>query len=1083
MSKTKYIILFFLLLIFKISGLVYAQGEQFKHYGVEDGLVQANSSTITQDKNGNLWIGTWAGISKFNGKEFIPYTIQDGLASQFISTSLADEQFVWFGHKDGGLSKYDIEKNVFVEVNIKYATQYNEVTSIIKDDNNNLWIGTQGGGIVIITKSSSKVIVITTEEGLCNNNIYSLTKDINGNIWCGTEFGISLINTKKLFAYFENPNTDKKVSKKEIISNLSSGNGILSGKVTSLLISNETELWIGTMENGLIICDLQYYLQNGDQLSEKHFIIREVKYQLNKTNGFPSNNITRIIIDNESMIWVSTIDKGIIKINPQHYTQTSPTEDNFVAIRAYGIAEGLSMNNIHALFCDRENNLWAGSWVGIDMLQGDRFVTYDTKDGLSGINISSIYEDQSKNIWIGTFSGLNIMSPDKMNSKFSTNTLFTTLRKKLDNTMILDIAEDKNENMWFGTNIGLYKFNKRENTIAFLDKDDGLPTNKVNSLEVDNSILWIGTDKGICKLDINKLTVNSISLSSKLDTAYVDDILMDSKSRLWIGFIGNGLAVYDGNTVQQYNDKDGIHSKLIRGILEDLNGNIWIASLDKGVYRYAEGKFTSYGKKDGMQSETTYLINCDNNNNIWVGTNLGVEKISANTGLITSYGKLEGFKGFECNMNATCVDHLGNVWFGTVFGAIKYNPLADYQNELEPKTKITSLQVFNEENEFSKDGIFEHDKNYLTFKYIGVSLTIPKKVRYQYQLAGFDRNWSPEIDKTEVTYSFLPPGEYTFNVKACNNDGVWNQEPASYSFTILTPFWTTWWFLNLCIIAVFGGFFSIYKYRLQSLRRTRSRLEETVKERTQELNEQKDELEKLSIVASNTLNSVVILNELGEFEWANKAFENITEYSLDAFIEAYGKNILDLHEDAKLKTKIAKAIEKKQPLVYDAINISKSGKENWMQTNLTPIVENGNLKKIVVIDTDISEMKKAESDIKLKNKEIEEKNKKLWKTSLAVNKEKEEVEKIKLELEEKNKHITDSINYAQNIQEALLPTPEELTKSFKDHFVLFKPKDIVSGDFYWHGIVETEEKEHHFIAAVDCTGHGVPGAFMSMIGH
>ncbi|PCH67073.1 MAG: hypothetical protein COC01_06610 [Bacteroidetes bacterium] len=1219
MNKIKYILLLFFLQIFG-QELLYGQQSQFKHFGVDNGLIQTFASTISQDKYGNLWIGSHAGVSKFDGKEFYSYTIQDGLASQFISSCLSDDPYIWFGHQDGGLSKLDIEKETFTDLGINYATQYKEISTIIKDNDHNLWIGTRGSGIVIITKSSSKVIAINTDEGLCNNNVNILAKDNDNNIWCGTDNGISLIKAQKLLKKLGNSDSNEIIDTKDIISKFDNQNGIFSDKISSLFSINEFELLVGTSENGLIICNPKYFLNDNQEINEKHIHNDGINYHLNTKSGFPSNKIKQIIKDNNNIIWISTEDKGIIKLDYIKFTQGNEEIDKLSAIKNYGVDEGLSINNILALYCDRENNLWIGSWLGLDMLERERFVIYDTKDGLESIGIASIYEDKYNNIWLGTFSGLSILTPSKIHNEFYSNTLSPTLIKNLNNVLVLDIIEDKHENLWLGTNKGLYKFNKRKNTTTIFNKKDGLPANEVNTLVIDNTQLWVGTNKGVCKVDINTTIVSHFSLGNFLDSTTVDDILIDSKKRVWFGLMGDGLAVYDEGKIQLYGNQDGIDSRLIRGIVEDLDGNIWIASLDRGVYRFKDDIFTNYGKKDGMQSETGYLINCDNDNNIWVGSNIGVDKINTKTNLITSYGKLEGFKGYECNLNATCIDHLGNIWFGTMFGAVKYNAKKDIKNELEPKTKITNLHIFNEEKEFPKDGIFEYDKNYLAFKYIGVSLTNPKKVMYQYQLVGFDPDWSPETDKTEATYSFLPPGNYTFNVRACNNDGVWNKEPASYSFTILTPFWKTWWFINLCVFAVFGGFFSIYKFRLQSLRQTRSRLEETVKERTRELNKQKDELEKLSIVASNTLSSVVILNELGEFEWVNKAFENNTEYSLDAFIEAYGNNILDIQDDDKLRAKIAKAIEKKQPLVYDAINISKSGKENWMQTNLTPIVKNGDLKKIVVIDTDISEMKKAESDIRLKGKEIEEKNRKLneqkdeleklsivaretdnyviisdkddkiewvnagftkitgysfeevigklpkdilrgkntdpkeakkldqiikekksfstdilnytksgnpiwlytnvtpvlddngniyryislgsditaqkeaekelkkknrklWEVSLAVNKEKEEVEKIKLELEEKNKHITDSINYAQNIQEAILPTPEELTKSFKDHFVLFKPKDVVSGDFYWHGIVETEEKEHHFIAAVDCTGHGVPGAFMSMIGH
>ena len=163
----------------------------------------------------------------------------------------------------------------------------------------------------------------------------------------------------------------------------------------------------------------------------------------------------------------------------------------------------------------------------------------------------------------------------------------------------------------------------------------------------------------------------------------------------------------------------------------------------------------------------------------------------------------------------------------------------------------------------------------------------------------------------------------------------------------------------------------------------------------------------------------------------------------------------------------------KKSLVYESINETKQGNKFWVQSTLTPIVkEDGILTNIVVIDTDITERKKAEDALKSKNEEIEKKNRKLWQTSLAINEQKQIIE-------EKSKDIVASIRYASNIQQAILPKIAEIQKHLPEVFVLYKPKDIVSGDFYWFA----KQGENLIIAVVDCTGHGVPGAFMSMVGN
>jgi serine phosphatase RsbU (regulator of sigma subunit) len=257
-------------------------------------------------------------------------------------------------------------------------------------------------------------------------------------------------------------------------------------------------------------------------------------------------------------------------------------------------------------------------------------------------------------------------------------------------------------------------------------------------------------------------------------------------------------------------------------------------------------------------------------------------------------------------------------------------------NTRKPDTYITRiLNNFQENFEWGKycngfdketglpiNLILPYDKNHITFHFVANSLSAPEKVLYKYMMEGIDTSWTPPMAINEAIFATLPPGKFTFKVKACNNDGIWNEIPTSYSFEISPPWYLSLWFIIPLIIVIIILIFAFIKYREAALRRDKLRLEKTVTERTSEVVHQKE------------------------------------------------------------------------------------------------IVE------------------------------------------------------------QKNKDITDSINYAKNIQEALLPTRAEIGKHFPESFILYKPRDIVSGDFYW--ISHRNNRTYYAIA--DCTGHGVPGAFMSMLG-
>ncbi|GEM_PF-1369792 len=247
----------------------------------------------------------------------------------------------------------------------------------------------------------------------------------------------------------------------------------------------------------------------------------------------------------------------------------------------------------------------------------------------------------------------------------------------------------------------------------------------------------------------------------------------------------------------------------------------------------------------------------------------------------------------------------------------------------------------------------------------------------------------------------------------------------------------------------------------ENLRAYSEEMEQKVEIRTLELKKEKEkveyinqELEKLSIVASETDNAIVIANHTGNIEWVNAGFIKLFGYDLDEFKKACGGSLLNSSANPDIKEIMQYSIEHKTPVIYEVENITKDGKKLWIQSTLTPIIDdNGEIKKLVIIDSNITAQKEAEEVVL-----------------------------------EQNKDILDSILYAKRIQQAILPSEEAILTAFPSSFVIFRPKDIVSGDFYWFHKIGSKKHQKttglkYVFAAVDCTGHGVPGAFMSMIGN
>ena len=245
---------------------------------------------------------------------------------------------------------------------------------------------------------------------------------------------------------------------------------------------------------------------------------------------------------------------------------------------------------------------------------------------------------------------------------------------------------------------------------------------------------------------------------------------------------------------------------------------------------------------------------------------------------------------------------------------------------------------------------------------------------------------------------------------------------------------------------------------------------ERIYEQTVELEATNKELEKLSLVASETDNAIAIMDAAGNYQWINAGFSRLFGYSYNELINEYSRNIITKDTSADVKDLIKSCIEEIVPVTFEMLQNRREGKHVWVQTTLTPITDKSkNIKNLVSISIDISQLKKAEQAIRRQSEE------------LIAQKEELVLQKDRIELQ--NQNIRSSISYAKTIQNAILPQNTSLNQSFNT-FLIYKPKDIVSGDFYWYSQLPpmNGKNERYFYAAVDCTGHGVPGAFMSMIG-
>jgi ligand-binding sensor domain-containing protein/signal transduction histidine kinase len=848
-------LLLFLYIPFLIPSFGQKKEYSFSHINTTNGLSNNNVVCLSEDRKGFIWIGSHIGLNKYDGQKVITYKNIPGdstsVSGNIIRDILEDKDGNLWIATVGGLSKYNWRNDNFLQItankNQSNSLASNNVETLYEDNKGEVWVGTDAGLHLLDKKTNTFTRFHLEKE---NNDptkekITDILEDKLGNFWIGTVGGVFLMNRNTgSFTHFE-PFNDPAL-------NLS------LNFVECLFEDKDGEIWIGSKKGGLTRIDLR----------RNRFI--NYIHNPEKTESLGHNSILSLNEDVDGGIWIGTenggldiYDKILNVFNHNRMEENDP--------------HGLMNNSIHAICRDHQNNLWVGTFsAGIAFYDWNKkkFHNFISKtcnpNSLSHNTVRRFVEDKDGKIWIATDGGgLNLFDPETNNFKSFKEE--TPGKNSIGGNHILSLVQDKEENLWGCCYAkGLFFMDRKTNKFTLYQNEPGneksLSGNETFDVYEDSyGYIWVGTyGSGLNRFDPKTKTFtryfhdesNPYSLSSNIVLA----ILEDRRGNIWLGTEHNGLEKFDRKTGRfihfPHDDSNpaSISNNLVSSIFEDSKGGLWICTF--GGLNYFDqktGKFSTYREKEGLPNCNPRSVEEDAHGNLWIGTAEGIIKFSPDEKKSRVY-KISDQGGDEIQLSASMKTKTEEMYFGGNSGMFVFHPDSIKDNPHVPPVYLKNFQIFNQpvrignesplkENiNMAKEIELSYNQSVFSFEFVALNFTSPEENQYAYKMEGFDQAWNVG-KKNAATYTNLNPGEYTFRVRASNNDGVWNNKGTAVKIIITPPYWSTWWFKTLLTASVISFAFAFYKYRINKIKKQRVQL--SIK--NAELNMINDEL-----VKSNT---------------------------------------------------------------------------------------------------------------------------------------------------------------------------------------------------------------------------------------
>ena len=761
-----------------------------RQWGIESGLPRGPVYAIDQTADGYLWIGTEAGLVRFDGFSFsLIASSAPELPSitHVLGLATDDAGDLWARLRRPTLLHY--RHGIFEDARRDPNLTHSSVTAMSRGRDGALLFWGQAGATAL---RGGKFQIVPEPAGFTRSTVLSIAQTENGDIWVGTrDAGLFRMSGGQTI-----PIT----------------NGLPDLKVNSLAPAKNNQLWVAT-DGGLARWDGAKLTRDG--------IPRAL-------DGVQALAIT---LDRDSNLWIGTNSVGLARLNdaglalledPQHVK-----------------------NAVTAIFEDREGDLWIGSANNLERLRDSAFVTYSLPEGLPTSGSNPVYADSENRMWFPPVDGGLWWLKDGQRGRVTLD--------GLDRDVVYSIAGRQGE-LWLGRRSGgltQLRQDKSSFTAKTYTHANGLAQDSVYSVYQDHEgNVWAGTlSGGVSKLSAGRFTTYTVADGLASDA--VTSILETSDGTMWFA-TPSGLSALSAEHWRTYTTGNGLPSNDAVSLLEDSAGILWIGTRSGIAFRDSTG-FHMPRQAQGSLREEILGVAEDKLGSLWISTSIHVLRVNRDKllrgvlaeGDLREYGLADGLRGVEGvkRQRSVVTDPLGRIWFSLNLGISVVDPARLTYNSAPAIAHVETISA--DGNGIGLQGAVHipGGRQRITFGYAGLSLSVPERVRFRYKLDGYDRDWSEPVATREAAYTNLPPNSYRFRVVASNPDGAWGGTEAMVAFSVLPLFWQTWWFelgvVAACMLVTIG----LYRLRLRQLTsRLNLRFEERLAERTRIAQELHDTL-------------------------------------------------------------------------------------------------------------------------------------------------------------------------------------------------------------------------------------------------